>query len=253
MELEHTFSVPVPVDEAWRVLLDIERIAPCMPGATIESVDGRDFTGKVKVKVGPITVTYTGKASFVTVDEVEHHAVIEARAKETRGSGTAKATITARLADEGTSTRVDVRTDLAITGKPAQFGRGVMADVGGKLIGQFADCLAGELAGPTTGAATDTGPAADGGTAPAGAVGAVGDSEPSSAPPAAPAGATEATTPAAAAGQPTAAAQPRPRPTADTIDLLGAAGAPVAKRLAPALAALLALAAIVFTVRRRRH
>jgi carbon monoxide dehydrogenase subunit G len=142
MELEHQFTVPVPVDRAWEVLLDVEKIAPCMPGAVIDSVDGDSFTGQVKVKVGPITVAYAGKASFLEKDATAHRAVVEAKGRETRGSGTAVATVTASMADEGGSARVTVVTDLAITGRPAQFGRGVLNDVGNKLIGQFADCLA---------------------------------------------------------------------------------------------------------------
>lgn len=142
MELEHQFTVPVPVDRAWEVLLDVEKIAPCMPGAVIDSVDGDSFTGQVKVKVGPITVAYSGKASFLEKDATAHRAVVEAKGRETRGSGTAAVTVTASMADEGGSARVTVVTDLAITGRPAQFGRGVLNDVGNKLIGQFADCVA---------------------------------------------------------------------------------------------------------------
>jgi carbon monoxide dehydrogenase subunit G len=147
MKLEHEFTVPVPVDEAWQVLLDVERIAPCMPGATLLSVDGRDFTGSVKVKVGPITVTYDGKATFEELDEAGRRVVIVAIGKETRGGGTAAATVTAVLDERGPTTGVRVETDLNVTGRPAQFGRGVMAEVGAKLVGQFATCLADELAG----------------------------------------------------------------------------------------------------------
>src|SRR4051794_20104514 len=126
--------------------MDIERIAPCMPGAALDSVTGDDFTGRVKVKLGPINLTYQGKASFVERDETGHRAVIDARGKDQRGNGTATAMITATLASEGSTTRVDVLTDLNITGRPAQFGRGVMTDVGNKLLGQFADKLAAQLA-----------------------------------------------------------------------------------------------------------
>lgn len=146
MELEHSFSIPVPVEKAWPILLDIRRIAPCMPGAAIESVDGDDFTGSVKVKLGPINLTYKGQAKFVEKDEKAHKAVIDARGRDSRGNGTAAAKITATLNGKGDETEVKVLTDLNITGKPAQFGRGVMVDVGNKLIGQFADCLAGKLA-----------------------------------------------------------------------------------------------------------
>jgi carbon monoxide dehydrogenase subunit G len=152
VQLEHSFTVPVGIDDAWRVLLDIELIAPCMPGAAIESVDGDDFTGNVKVKLGPIGLTYKGRASFIEKNETAHRAVIDARGRDSRGSGTANAKVTATLTESGGSTRVDVLTDLDITGKPAQFGRGVMADVGNKLIGQFAECLAGKL---TEGATPD--------------------------------------------------------------------------------------------------
>jgi len=145
VQLENSFLVPVPVDDAWKVLLDIERIAPCMPGAALDSVDGDDFTGRVKVKLGPINLTYAGKASFVEKDEENHKAVIDARGKDQRGNGTAAAVVTAVLKSEGDSTRVDVLTDLNITGRPAQFGRGVMTDVGNKLLGQFADKLAAQL------------------------------------------------------------------------------------------------------------
>jgi carbon monoxide dehydrogenase subunit G len=146
VQLENSFTVPVPIDEAWRVLMDIERIAPCMPGAALDSVEGDDFTGRVKVKLGPINLTYQGKASFVERDETAHKAVIDARGKDQRGNGTAAAVITANLAPEGTVTRVHVVTDLNITGRPAQFGRGVMTDVGNKLLGQFADKLSAQLA-----------------------------------------------------------------------------------------------------------
>jgi carbon monoxide dehydrogenase subunit G len=142
VNLEHSFTVPVGVDEAWKILLDVERVAPCMPGATLESVDGDDFTGNVKVKLGAINLTYKGKASFVEKDEAAHRAVIDARGRDSRGNGTAAAKVTTSLTDEGGSTKVLVNTDLDITGKVAQFGRGVMVDVGNKLIGQFADCLA---------------------------------------------------------------------------------------------------------------
>jgi carbon monoxide dehydrogenase subunit G len=145
VQLENSFTVPVPIDEAWRVLLDIERIAPCMPGAALDTVNGDDFTGRVKVKLGPINLTYQGKASFIEKDEAAHKAVIDARGKDQRGNGTAAAVVTAQLAAEGSVTRVDVLTDLNITGRPAQFGRGVMTDVGNKLLGQFADKLAAQL------------------------------------------------------------------------------------------------------------
>jgi carbon monoxide dehydrogenase subunit G len=141
MKLENRFSVPVSRAQAWAVLLDVERIAPCMPGATLLSRDGDDFTGQVKVKVGPINLTYGGKARFSSLDEAAGVVVIDASGKETRGTGTAKATVTCRLVDRGPTTDIEVDTDLAITGKPASFGRGVLADVSAKLVDQFAACL----------------------------------------------------------------------------------------------------------------
>lgn len=148
MELDHSFTVPVGVDEAWRTLLDIRRVAPCMPGAALEAVDGDEFTGTVKVKLGPISLTYKGKASFVEKDDAAHRAVIDARGRDARGNGTAAAKVTATLSEDNGATIVAVHTELDITGRPAQFGRGVMVDVGNKLIGQFADNLAAELRGP---------------------------------------------------------------------------------------------------------
>jgi uncharacterized protein len=142
MRLEHSFTVPVPVGTAWATLLDLPRIAPCMPGATLTGVEGDTFTGTVKVKLGPIALTYQGKGRFVERDEAAHRVVIEASGKDTRSAGTAAATVTAALTADGDKTRVDVTTDLSITGKPAQFGRGMIADVSAKLIGQFADCVA---------------------------------------------------------------------------------------------------------------
>lgn len=147
MQLEQSFSIPVPVKDAWRVLLDIEQVSSCMPGAAVDSVDGDEFTGVVKVKLGPISLTYAGKASFAEKDEAAHRVVINAQGKDRRGNGTAAAVVSAQLTPEGEATRVDVVTDLNITGRPAQFGRGAMNDVADKLLGQFADQLTARLAG----------------------------------------------------------------------------------------------------------
>src|SRR5215472_2331975 len=146
MELEHSFSVPVPVERAWDVLLDVERVAPCMPGATLDSVDGDDIKGRIRVKVGPIQMTYAGTARFTERDKAAGVVVLEASGKETRGAGTASATVRSELTADGDATKVTVRTTLNVTGKPAQFGRGVMNEVGGRLIGIFADNLASMLA-----------------------------------------------------------------------------------------------------------
>jgi uncharacterized protein len=155
VRLEHNFEVPVSVEHAWEVLLDIERVAPCMPGATLASHEGDDFTGTVKVKLGPVSLTYKGKGRFVEKDEAARRVKLNASGADSRGAGTAQANVTATLVPTGKEdqTRVEVVTDLDITGKAAQFGRGLIGDVSAKLIGQFADCLAGKLA-----ADTDTAP-----------------------------------------------------------------------------------------------
>jgi len=147
IELEHSFEVPVPPDQAWDVLLDVQRVAPCMPGATVDSVDGDEVSGTIKVKVGPIALTYTGKATFTERDDAAHSVKIEAAGKETRGAGTASAVVLARLDEDNGQTRVNVHTTLNVTGRPAQFGRGIMAEVSGKIIEKFSANLAGQLAG----------------------------------------------------------------------------------------------------------
>ena len=142
MELTHQFTVPASIDVAWAAFNDLERIAPCFPGASLTSYDGEAFDGLVKVKLGPISLQYTGTGRFVERDETAHRAVIEAKGKDKRGNGTAAANVTATLTSSGdNATDVIVKTDLNITGKPAQFGRGVMQDVSDKLLGQFASCL----------------------------------------------------------------------------------------------------------------
>ena len=141
MELTNDFEVAVPVDEAWAVLTDLERIAPCMPGAQLQEVEGDEYRGIVKVKVGPITAQYKGTATFVEKDDEQHVAVLKADGRDTRGQGNANAVITARLEQAGEVTKVSVHTDLTVTGKVAQFGRGVMADVSAKLLDQFVENL----------------------------------------------------------------------------------------------------------------
>jgi carbon monoxide dehydrogenase subunit G len=139
--------VPVAAATAWKVLTDVERVAPCIPGAQLLTVDGDDFTGAVKVKVGPITVSYKGDATFQEKDEAAQRVVIKAHGKETRGNGTAAALVTAQLKDEGDTTSVVITTDLTISGKAAQFGRGVLADVSTHLIDQFAKNMEADLLG----------------------------------------------------------------------------------------------------------
>jgi uncharacterized protein len=218
MHLEHEFVVPVPVEQAWQVLLDVERIAPCLPGATVDSVQDDTFSGGVKVKVGPITVTYRGNATFVERDESSHRVTIKASGREARGAGTAAATVEAVLNDEGERTRVRVDTELAVTGRPAQFGRGVMVDVSNKLLGTFADCLERTLAADQPAPAAADEPAAA----------AVPESPPT----------------------PSVARTEAQRPTPEAIDLLETAGAPVLKRVLPAVAAV-ALLVLLWRLLRR--
>jgi carbon monoxide dehydrogenase subunit G len=157
MRLEHRFEVPAKVDEAWAVLLDVPRIAPCLPGAALTEHDGESFAGTVKVRVGPITLTYRGTGHFVERDDAAHRVVIEASGRESRGSGTAGATITATLTADGPdTTSAEVAIDLTVTGRPAQFGRGMLAEVSSRLVDQFAAALAKELA---TDHQPDAGPA----------------------------------------------------------------------------------------------
>ncbi len=225
MQLENSFTVPAGIDQAWASLQDVEALAPCLPGATLESYDGQTATGKVKVKVGPVQMTYTGKAVFHERDEAAHRIVIEASGREARGTGTAAATATATLQALGpTETRVDVITDLTITGKAAQFGRGVLQDVAAKIVGQFADNLAVLMtAAPTAGDTAGSGAPADE---------AAGEPDVAKAP-AAP------------------AAPPQLPHSADAIDLLDTAGAPVLKRVAPVIAGLGLLALIWWLLSRR--
>ncbi|MEO1061705.1 MAG: SRPBCC family protein [Actinomycetota bacterium] len=234
MELTNEFRVGVPVDRAWEVLTDVELIAPCLPGAQLTEVDGETYHGQVKVKVGPITAQYKGSAHFIEKDDVNHRAVLDGTGRDTRGQGNASAIITAQLTPDGDGTKVDVTTELKVTGKVAQFGRGVLADVSAKLLGQFVDCLEGKILVTEDGAADEvemevppTGePAAE--TAPNGA------SQPA---------------PAAAATATDAGPRRIEGPEVEPVDLLDTAGVPVAKRAAPLALVLLVL---IFLLRRRR-
>lgn len=145
MELEHRFTVPASVEETWAAFNNPEVVAPCFPGATLISVDGDQFTGSAKIKLGPIAMQYNGTGTYVQRDEQARRAVIEAMGRDKRGNGTANATVTAQLTPDGDGTAVHVTTDLAVTGKPAQFGRGVMQDVSDKLLLQFVACLQAKL------------------------------------------------------------------------------------------------------------
>ncbi len=248
MQLDHQFTVPAPVEDAWKVLLDVPRIAPCMPGATLDEFDGETFTGSVKVKLGPITLVYKGQGRFVETDEAAHRLVMAASGKEARGSGTAAATITSSLVGDGDSTRVDVTTELRITGRPAQFGRGMVNDVGAKLLGQFASCLA-ETIGGSPGQETSTTISDDSGGGPerSAAVTTSVDTAPSAARPSSgTTGLPESPLSGWTTGTPEAEVEP--------VDLLEVSGAqPVVRRYAPVAAVAGALAVAAWLVVRRRR
>ena len=227
MELTNEFTVGVPVDQAWALLTDLEKIAPCMPGAQLTEVEGDEYRGNVKVKVGPITAQYKGAATFVSRDDASHVAVIKAEGRDTRGQGNASAQITATLVPEGSGTKVTVNTDLTITGKVAQMGRGVMADVSEKLLGQFVESLERDVLTAQPAAAPDPEPA------------------PTSAPAdAQPASGTLSSSSAASSG-------PRKidSPEAKPVDLLDSAGMPVAKRVGPVIGVLVV---VLWLLRRRK-
>lgn len=235
MRLDHEFTVPAPPERVWKAVTDPESVAPCMPGATLTKVDGETFTGTVKVKLGPISLLYKGSGEFLETDEKARKIVIKASGKDSRGSGTAAATVTVTLAEENGTTKGSVSTDLSVTGRPAQFGRGMISEVGGKILDQFATNLADRLGG-------------------------AGQAE--AAPEKAPApekSASEKTAVPEQAGEEPAkpkleAVPPAPRKEAEAIDLFDYAGSSVAKRLGPAIAGvavLLTIVAIVRAIRRR--
>lgn len=210
MELENSFVVPADIETAWTTLIDVEAIAPCMPGATLTSCEGDEFAATVKVKLGPVTMNFAGTGSFLSKDPASHVAVIEASGRETKGAGTAGATITATLTPEGpNSTRATIVTDLTVTGKAAQFGRGVMADVSKRLITQFSGNLEQVIAARTA------------------------------AVPAAEPGPAESSAPAAPAA-------PAPVLDNEALDLGNAALVPVLKRVAPVVVGVVVIGAVIW-------
>jgi uncharacterized protein len=256
MQLENKFTIDAPIDKAWEALNTPETVAPCFPGATLTEYEGDSFTGTVKVKLGPISLTYKGKGTYVSRDEEKHTVVIEASGRDSRGNGTASATVTGTLVGDGPSrTAVTMVTDMTITGRPAQFGRGVISDVADKIIGQFSACVASKLA-PEPAASSPASPApAAPSPSPAD------ESAPASSAPAS-AGRTNgsgSTGAAAAAKGPVLASAPKSpavgnslRSEVDAIDLLDTAGAPVLKRLAPLAGGALLLLVILLIRRSRR-
>ena len=235
MELTNNFRVAVPVDEAWGLLTDVERIAPCLPGAQLTEVEGEEYRGVVKVKVGPITAQYKGVAHFVERDDAVYRAVLRAEGRETRGQGNAAATITAQLTPDGDGTEVSVVTDLTVTGKVAQFGRGVLADVSTKLLGQFATSLEAEIAASSASASTSTPSPVAIAEEPPG----TGDN-----------GSNNGTGAVAAPPRPEVRRISSPEP--EPVDLLDAAGGSVVRRVAPLAGALFGLWLVVRLLRRRQ-
>lgn len=225
MKIEDEFRVDVPIEEAWRVLLDVERIAPCMPGAQLQEIEGDEYRGVVKVKVGPITAQYKGAARIVEADEAARRIVLKGEGRDTRGQGNASATVTVLLVADGSGTQVSVDTDLNVTGKVAQFGRGVMADVSSKLLGQFVACLESNV---LAGDGAEAEPAAADAEAPA----------------------TESVAPAPSASD--GGVRVIDSPEAEPVDLMDAAGGAVAKRLVPVLAGVTLLAILIWLFRRKK-
>jgi carbon monoxide dehydrogenase subunit G len=255
VELQHTFTVPAPIDQAWSALLDVEGIAPCFPGAALTGVDGDEFSGTVKVKLGPVSLQYAGKGRFVERDEAAHRVLLEANGSDKRGNGTAGASVTARLESDGdNATKVVVDTDLKVTGRPAQFGRGVLQDVGGRIIDQFATCLASRMA--STGTPTEPAEPTESAVAAAGNGAAVDASatpgESSVEPPAEPRAepATEASPPPGPA-LPSTLSPDAPASEPAALDL-GAVMLPtLARRYGPPVLAGLLAVFVVWLVRRR--
>ena len=239
MELSNEFTVSASIDEAFAVLTDIEKIAPCLPGAQLTEVEGDEYRGTVKIKVGPITASFKGTASLIERDETAHRAVLKAQGRDTGGKGNANATITAVLEPAGDGTHVKIDTDLNITGRVAQFGRGALADVSQKLIGQFAERLEAEVlsgnGASSEQAAVQPDPADDPGEPVAAAAAAT----------------TAERTAAPAPAQDAPAVRRIDAPEAAPVDLLDTAGAPLAKRLVPAF--VVALLAFVLLRRRRKR
>lgn len=221
MRLDHEFTVPAPIGEVWQAVVDPERVAPCMPGASLTKVEGDRFSGTVKVKLGPISLLYKGNGEFLEKDEAARKVTIKASGKDSRGAGTAAATVTLTLTEADGGTHGAVSMDLAITGKPAQFGRGLISEVGGKILDTFAGCLSGKLA-----PAESTGTAGTGGGTAAPASGAAAQQDSAGSAPAAQGSAGAApVAEAAAGGAPAAQASAGSAPAAQGP----AGGAPAAQ------------------------
>ena len=272
MKINNEFTVSVPIQEAWDIMLDLERVAPCLPGAAIQGSEDDEYQGTMKVKIGPITANYKGTVKVEEADEENHRAVLEATGRDARGQGTASATIVSTLQEEGGQTKVSVETDMKLTGRAAQFGRGIAQDVATKMLGQFADCLEREIAGDSgEGAATaapetteDTGDGASSQeeSPPALSVGGTAGRVISSEDPAVMAGGTvegavvdgggpsESAAGATTAEQPSSRQQEPRREEPEAFDLGAASQEAILKRAAPVLAGLGLLAILIWLFRR---
>ncbi len=257
MLLENKFTIDAPIEKAWTALNTPQMIAPCFPGATLTAYEGDSFTGTVKVKLGPISLTYKGKGVYKERDDVNHRVVIDANGRDSRGNGTAEATVTGSMVADGPhKTAVTMVTDMKVTGRPAQFGRGVISDVADKIIGQFAACVASKLQAEDAPAAAPESIAESG-------------EETAQVPASVAAATTSATGGASTNGSPnvpnlsTTTTTPQATPVApvatapmkseiDAIDLLDHAGAPVLKRLATVIGGGVLLLVIIFLIRRSR-
>jgi carbon monoxide dehydrogenase subunit G len=224
MRIDNEFTVNVPLERAWEVLTDLAGIAPCMPGARLTGVDGDVYGGEVKVKVGPVVSQYAGTATFAAKDDAAHRAVIDAKGKDSRGSGNASALITAQLRADGDRTVVTVGTDLTISGKIAQLGGGMIKEVSTKLLGQFVQCLEQRLAADVP--------------------------EPAAAAEAASRDESVTAAPAAAIAAPAAARAVAPAASAEPLDLMSLAGGSMARRLVPVVVGVAVVGVVVYVLRR---
>jgi len=243
MKLENEFTVPASIDEAWALMLDVPRVAPCLPGATVEpGGEEGEYNGAMKLKIGPITAQYKGTVKILEADEANHKVAMRAQAKDARGQGSAAATITSTMTETSEGTKVKVETDLRVTGPAAQFGRGVMQDVSAKLMGRFADCIAEQLSGGTAeseeetveATPTDTPKTEDAGV-PSASSG-VSTAE------------AETKVPEASSGTPTSA--PPPRQSDDVLDLGEASREAVLKRAIPIVGAVVGILVLLRLLRR---
>jgi carbon monoxide dehydrogenase subunit G len=254
MKLENDFTVPASIDQAWAVLLDVPRVAPCLPGATVEPGGGEDgvFKGAMKIKIGPITASYKGTVKIESADEATHVVAMKAQAKDARGQGTAAATITSTMEEVADGTKVTVVTDMRITGPAASFGRGVMQDVSAKLMGRFADCLAEEMRSDGAAAAPEPEPEAEApaaveAEAPAEASTKVEDTGVAGASSGVSTADTEPKIPSASSGTST---KTTTRPTDDVLDLGEASRDAVLKRALPLVGGVVALLILIRLIKR---